>query len=804
MLLLGLLSIVIAERSTAQIYSNYTPTAPWTLQSVTVIDSPSFHTFTVTNNNTFPVSVIDVGYNYWDTLNTTPPYISSGTFFSIWVKKNVTPGAPIPIAPSNGWQNISQFGPITSLGKGPISITSGVNVIIPPGKNYKFTVVSNRQIIARRFINGLTGAIDYPSPASFTGGPGGNVVFTTGANLGEYWGQYPNLTYENQPGWGPYHGYDGFVTVVRSAPEPPTISVNPSVVCEGSDVTLTATAPSYVATPVYTWYFNNVQVGNGPTYTITGATLGQSGTYSATVSDGTLTSDPASVNLQVIKTPDPQVTGRTAYCVNEQFEPVSTTGQNVKWYTTPNGGIGSIIPPYVNTQIPGSYTFFASQTVTGCESGLTPITITVAPKPSAPGVTSPVGFCEGAIPATLKAVGQNLKWYYTPAGGTPTLVPPPITTGKQDTFSFWVSQTVDGCEGPRARLDAIVTFKPNGLILSNVDSLCQMQEAIIEYYGSGLPNSAYNWGLPDGATLVDGSERGPLKIHFDSSGYREITLQVGNLGCYSDVYTRKIKVNAIPDANISIKDDICQNKTELVALYYYTPTIDTFYWDFDGGKVSHYATDQGPYGVSWDKPGTKTVKLTVAERLCRKEITREFEVHQLPDAHFNPNGIADDQVICAGDSVKLTARTIEPASQYVWTPTRFFDTYSNQPVVYGRIDFTDYVTLEVTDEYGCMNKDSVRIKTKSCCQLTFPSAFSPNGDGRNDMFHVLTPGNHDIKTFKVVNRWGQVVFETSDERKGWDGNFRGEPADLGTYTYYINYRCNGKLTNQQGEVTLVR
>lgn len=789
------------------------PTDPnFVLSGNVLFVNPGFHTFSVINNNTYPIDVIDVGYFHVDSVRVNTQvapgffdWSANGAYYSVWVKRVPTPGPPVPITTSNGWQVLSTFGPVTTSANGIISITPGISDIIPPGQTHQYAVVTD-SIIARNIVSipPAPAATSYASPATHSSG---GVTLRAGADAGEYWGIYPNIISDGSTATSQFHSYWGSVTFDQAPSEPPVITAVPSPACEGSDVTLTATAPPYVVAPVITWYYNGVQIGNGPSITLSNVTASQAGLYSATITDNGLTSDPGTFNLVIVNPAEPTVSGRTAYCVNDQFEPVSTTGQNIRWYTSPTGTVGSIIPPYVNTQMAGSYTFYATQTESGCESEKVPITLTVAPKPQAPGVTSPIGICEGATPDGLNAIGDNLKWYYYPSGGVPTLVPPTFSTGKLDTFSFWVSQTVDGCEGPRARLDAIVTFKPNGQINSSTDSLCQMQNVLFSYYGSGLPNSAYNWGLPDGTTLVDGSQAGPLTVRFDSAGFYSITLQVGNLGCYSDLYSYKVKVNKIPEASISVKDEICKNKAELVALYSYTPTIDTFTWDFDGGVVSHYSTDQGPYAVTWNTPGDKVVSLNITERLCRTTIYDTIKVHELPDARIVAEGLDNNSVLCAGDSVRLSVRTIEPASQYVWTPTRFFDTYSNLPVTYARIDMTDFVGLHVTDEYGCVNADSIQIKTKSCCTMAFPTAFTPNFDGKNDYFHPVTASNNDVRTFKVMNRWGQIVYESADGAdawKGWDGTFKGKPADMGSYFYYINFICNSNPTEQKGEVILIR
>ncbi|MBZ0099247.1 MAG: gliding motility-associated C-terminal domain-containing protein [Taibaiella sp.] len=69
--------------------------------------------------------------------------------------------------------------------------------------------------------------------------------------------------------------------------------------------------------------------------------------------------------------------------------------------------------------------------------------------------------------------------------------------------------------------------------------------------------------------------------------------------------------------------------------------------------------------------------------------------------------------------------------------------------------------------------------------LYVPSAFSPNGDGKNDVFRITNLGFQRIMEFRVFNRWGQEIFSTNDHRRGWDGTWEGVPQEMGVYNYLI-------------------
>src|SRR6185312_243087 len=117
---------------------------------------------------------------------------------------------------------------------------------------------------------------------------------------------------------------------------------------------------------------------------------------------------------------------------------------------------------------------------------------------------------------------------------------------------------------------------------------------------------------------------------------------------------------------------------------------------------------------------------------------------------------------------------------------------------------TGNIYLTVRDQYNCIGRDSIMINTQPCCDIFLPDAFTPNGDGRNDVFKIITVGHHPLKVFEIVNRYGQVVFRSNVETEGWDGKVHGIPQEMGTYFYYINYTCNGKTIEKKGDVTLVR
>lgn len=113
--------------------------------------------------------------------------------------------------------------------------------------------------------------------------------------------------------------------------------------------------------------------------------------------------------------------------------------------------------------------------------------------------------------------------------------------------------------------------------------------------------------------------------------------------------------------------------------------------------------------------------------------------------------------------------------------------------------------VEVKDAAGCTGYDTVKVKTYNGITYYLPNAFSPNGDGRNDVFRPLPVGIVSTEWFRIFNRYGELIFETSQWMKGWDGSYKGKPQPAANYIWIIKGRGrNEKTIEMKGNVVLVR
>ena len=160
----------------------------------------------------------------------------------------------------------------------------------------------------------------------------------------------------------------------------------------------------------------------------------------------------------------------------------------------------------------------------------------------------------------------------------------------------------------------------------------------------------------------------------------------------------------------------------------------------------------------------------------------------------------ENVIVQFGDSLQLGIISQGNLDSFEWQPVSVFSC-DNCESPYIKPDNATLVTLTATDIYGCKWNDSLFIKVQD--RLALPNAFSPNGDGVNDEFMIA--GNYFGKVnFKIFDRWGELIFESTDPAEGWDGTFKGKPSNPGVYIYSIRYIDENRLGLRKGSVTLIR
>jgi gliding motility-associated-like protein len=171
---------------------------------------------------------------------------------------------------------------------------------------------------------------------------------------------------------------------------------------------------------------------------------------------------------------------------------------------------------------------------------------------------------------------------------------------------------------------------------------------------------------------------------------------------------------------------------------------------------------------------------------------------------------ADPENIVVGSSSQISVIPVGPEYFYGWSPPDFLENPSSSQTTSTPSQTITYtITVSEINDLGiCSKTDSVTISVfESICgspNIYVPNAFTPNGDGENDLLLVRGGGITSLK-FMVFNRWGNKVFETEDQQLGWDGSYNGNLAEPAVFVYQLEAVCgDGQTYFEKGNVTLIR
>jgi len=251
-------------------------------------------------------------------------------------------------------------------------------------------------------------------------------------------------------------------------------------------------------------------------------------------------------------------------------------------------------------------------------------------------------------------------------------------------------------------------------------------------------------------------------------------------------------------------------------------------WSFGTGATpsSYSGPDPGP--VCFPVAGTYTITLTASNTFGTVSTSQTITVTALPSVSATLSDTTNgayveipDTLINMYQEAYLWAEGTPVGGELIWYPSGVsqdgFIVNNGDSVVVNPFYDTYYVVSYSIN--GCTAYDTVLVNVNYQEIVQVPNSFSPNGDGVNDFLKVLTNVDADNNytngfmeggaiaeiDFKVYNRYGILVFKTSDPHEGWDGTFNGKPENPATFVYTIDYRLiNGRSSNLKGNVTLFR
>ncbi len=196
---------------------------------------------------------------------------------------------------------------------------------------------------------------------------------------------------------------------------------------------------------------------------------------------------------------------------------------------------------------------------------------------------------------------------------------------------------------------------------------------------------------------------------------------------------------------------------------------------------------------------TYSYTLTVTDDYgCRFSVT---DVVNVRVQHPVPAFAGNDTIAIKGVPHQLFG---SGGKSYTWSPSYPINGPFNQNPTTVLQNDTKF-TLEVTDLAGCVGWDTVFVKVYTGPTYYIPNAFTPNGDGLNDIFRAIPVGIANTEWFRIFNRYGEQIFQTNQWLKGWDGTFKGKKQPIGAYVWIIKGTDRyGKVVEMKGTVMLLQ
>ncbi len=543
-----------------------------------------------------------------------------------------------------------------------------------------------------------------------------------------------------------------------------TVSTIPTdVSCNGGN-NGSALATIAGGTPGFSYLWSNASIGQ----TASGLSIGN---YTITVTDASGCTATNTANITQPGALVPAASQQTgAGCSNSPGGGIaiaSATGGTGSYAYSWNSG--STIAT-ASSLAAGSYTV----TVTdgnGCTQTAV-AAISSIPAPTINSLTGTPVSCNGGNNGTATVFasggtgGLNYSWSNTSAG---------VTNITGLTQGIYVVSVTDG-SGCTAVSTVNIT-QPGALVPAasqQTGAGCSNGTAIVNTNGGTVPY-VFTWS--SGSVLATASGL--------AAGNYTVTVTDIN-GCTASA-TANINSIAGPTVSIQSTANTCKGKADGSITIITTGTGDTYTWNNGLSGLTISGLDTGSYSVTvTDNTG------------CTAITSAGITLFSDPLVTAGTN-----KTIIEGATAQLTA---SGGITYLWSPSATLSDSAIVNPIASPSKTTNY-TVTVSDAHSCTAQDSVLIKVINCDSLSIfiPNAFSPNGDGQNDLFYIRGANCVIQMRLSIYNRWGELMFETTDQAVGWDGNYKGKPMNTGVFAYYLTATLsNEQKVSRRGNITLLR
>ncbi|MES2776568.1 MAG: PKD domain-containing protein [Bacteroidota bacterium] len=333
----------------------------------------------------------------------------------------------------------------------------------------------------------------------------------------------------------------------------------------------------------------------------------------------------------------------------------------------------------------------------------------------------------------------------------------------------------------------IAVAKPNQCLVGNLFTFANTST-------NAVGSMRYAWTLGDGTTDTTFN----VLHKYTTAGVYRVSLKVNSSSVCADssVFVVSVFPNAVANFTAPI---VCINLPAQVVNNTVEPggTRVNYNWVLGDGQAS---TDRTPPSQVYTTGGTYTYTLSVNTDQCPTPLS--IMKHNVVVETPKPGTRYPEAGAVINLPVTLQARPI--GTSVVWNPPVNLDNPTIfKPVFKGAAD--RLYTLKITSAAGCETTDTQFVKIYKQVEVFVPTAFTPNNDGKNDFLRPVLIGIKEVRSFRIFNRWGNILFDTKNDRPGWDGNYKGVQQQTQTVIWiFEGIGADGLTYSRKGMCTLIR
>ncbi len=344
------------------------------------------------------------------------------------------------------------------------------------------------------------------------------------------------------------------------------------------------------------------------------------------------------------------------------------------------------------------------------------------------------------------------------------------------------------CSDTASQSIALGNYFKAGFINNNPpDTFCINAPVTFTDTSQGVFIADYLWDFGD-MTQYNGQV--PPPHAYTANGNYLVKLIVTDIYGCKDTASRSIHIAPTPAIDFTgLRSQYCTGNV-LRLTRKISPYIVSYVWDNGDGQTF---INKVNVDFSYAAEGAYTITLSGIDRYCGSaSVSKTVPVYKVPVVK-----LPADTILCLNEQMLIG---VSPTINY----TYLWSTGATTPTVLTDIFSGNYILTAYNN--GCSAFDAMYVKVLPVCLIKVPNAFTPNRDGLNEELKALNADLAKDFSFKIFNRVGQMVFATIDPLRGWDGSFKGQPADAGTYVWVLNYidPWNGKHVNERGSSILLR